>query len=312
MIIRSCFRACRRFLIGLAGDMGAAAVPAQCPSCLRRLEVRGRLCRRCCRRLRNELGGGCLMWRMTEPGAIPGRSVRVSAVGQLAGVWGRLIRAYKEDPDPQTAALLEPIWSGFVSARMSRDAGVGSVLVPVPMAPVRRRQRGFNPPEGLAMIAARITGRPVLSRALRRVRYMGPLRGKGARQRRDEMKDAFAPGPDAARISGARVVLVDDVATTGATLCAAAAALRGMGAGSGIRVWVLGRTPRPGVRGRRAQKGFSGGDGERDPACGGGTGGAAEGSPQEHEAGSVPGVLERRAAGRAQRGREPERCFVKS
>lgn len=208
------------------------------------------MCRRCARLLRAELEGGHPMWRSPERGAVPVRRMRCSAAGHLRGVWGRLVRAYKEDPDPQTAALVEPVWEALVAARARRDAETGVVLVPVPMAAVRRRQRGFNPPERLAAGASRITGRPVLAGALRRVRYQGPLRGKGAGQRRQEMENAFSPGPDASRISGARVVLIDDVATTGATLCAAAAALRAIGVGGPIRVWVLGRTPGPGARGR--------------------------------------------------------------
>ncbi len=269
MIVRRCLRVCCRFFARLISDMGAAAVPAQCPSCLGRVELKGRLCSRCARSLSAERGGRRLRWKTREKGASSFRTIRGTAAGELKGVWGRLIRAYKEDPDRQTAALVEPVWVGLVAARAERDAGAGVVLVPVPMAPVRRRQRGFNPPDRLAAMAAGITGRPAVYGALRRVRYRGPLRGKGAKQRRAEMEDAFGPGPEAARIFGSRVVLIDDVATTGATLGAAAVTLRAMGARGSIRVWVLGRTPRP-----------------------------VEDSSTRHEPGPDPGVRHRTSGGR--------------
>jgi predicted amidophosphoribosyltransferase len=97
-------------------------------------------------------------------------------------------------------------------------------LVPVPLHPARRRRRGFNQAERLARALSRRTGLPVadcLVRGGQNLRQVG----------RD--RPARLAGP-AGTVSArgrvpARAVLVDDVATTGATLAACAAALRAAG-----------------------------------------------------------------------------------
>lgn len=99
-----------------------------------------------------------------------------------------------------------------------------AVLVPVPPHPRRRRARGFDPAELIAAELARRTGLP-LWRALRRGRAPSRQLGASREARRDGANLHFAArGP-----APARVVLVDDVQTTGATLEACARALREAG-----------------------------------------------------------------------------------
>jgi predicted amidophosphoribosyltransferase len=101
----------------------------------------------------------------------------------------------------------------------------GTVLVPVPADPRRRRARGFDQAERLARALARRTGLPGQA-ALRRS-------GSDARQVGASRAARLAPGRLGVVASGAapaRAVLVDDVHTTGATLRACAAALRRTGA----------------------------------------------------------------------------------
>jgi ComF family protein len=100
-------------------------------------------------------------------------------------------------------------------------------LVPVPLHPRRMRQRGFNQAERLAAAIARRTGLGTdecLTRA-------GPARTQVGRDRGERL--AGVDGTVSLR-AGARAprraILVDDVVTTGATLAACAAALRGRGA----------------------------------------------------------------------------------
>jgi ComF family protein len=102
------------------------------------------------------------------------------------------------------------------------------LLVPVPLHWTRRWRRGFNQAEVLARAVGRSLAIPVAVGALRRVRATPPQQGDPEARRRN-VRDAFRvhrPG----RVAGRRVLLVDDVFTTGATANAAARALRSAGA----------------------------------------------------------------------------------
>lgn len=101
-------------------------------------------------------------------------------------------------------------------------------LVPVPLHPARRRERGFNQAELLARELARLLDAPLSTGALRRTRDTSSQVGTSTRaERLKNVREAFAPTDG---MDGATVVLVDDVTTTGATLLAAAQALLSAGA----------------------------------------------------------------------------------
>jgi ComF family protein len=97
-------------------------------------------------------------------------------------------------------------------------------LVPVPLHASRLRQRGFNQAEDLA----RNIGLPIVS-ALRRTRKTATQADLPAGRRHANVRDAFAPTRRARSLSGAVVVLIDDVSTTGATLESCARALKASG-----------------------------------------------------------------------------------
>ena len=105
------------------------------------------------------------------------------------------------------------------------------LLVPVPLHRWRLWSRGFNQAALLADELARLTGAPRDHHLLLRVKPTASLRGKGRKERERIVAGAFALAPDAkARAAGKHLVLVDDVHASGATLRAAARALRRSGA----------------------------------------------------------------------------------
>jgi len=103
------------------------------------------------------------------------------------------------------------------------------VLVPVPLHPRRRRERGFNQSEVLAEEIGRRCGWRVAPGALVRRKETAAQPGLSAAARRRNVAGAFAVRRPA-QIAGRVVVLVDDVVTTGATARACAQALRRAGA----------------------------------------------------------------------------------
>jgi ComF family protein len=105
-------------------------------------------------------------------------------------------------------------------------APLAQLVVPVPLHPRRLRQRGFSPAGLLARAVARQAGLPCNPVALRRLRDTPSQTGLDRRARRRNVRGAFEPRCAVP----ARVWLVDDVATTGATLAECARALRRAGA----------------------------------------------------------------------------------
>jgi ComF family protein len=114
-------------------------------------------------------------------------------------------------------------------------------VVALPLAPVRQRERGFNQAHEIACRVAREFGVP-LADALERVGGGPPQAGLSWPERARNVRGAFVARGN---VRGARIALVDDVMTTGATLAEAASTLLRAGA-AGVECWVVARTLRPG------------------------------------------------------------------
>jgi ComF family protein len=164
----------------------------------------------------------CARCRRLPPALDAGR-----AIGAYEGSLREIVHAFKYGGRRSIAGPL---------AALLRDAGRdvlegADLVVPVPLHPRRERARGFNQ---AAELAAGL-GVPVV-RALRRVRPTPPQAELPAGRRHANVRGAF----DRARrvlarrarfdVAGARVVLVDDVSTTGATLHECAVVLKAAGA----------------------------------------------------------------------------------
>lgn len=111
------------------------------------------------------------------------------------------------------------------------------LMIPVPLHRRRLWQRRFNQSALLARAIARDAGLPCLPDALRRKRHTVPQKGLSRSERHLNVRGAFAMRPrDADQIKGKRVMIVDDVFTSGATLNECARILKKAGA---AQVFVL-------------------------------------------------------------------------
>jgi ComF family protein len=111
-------------------------------------------------------------------------------------------------------------------------SGVDAV-VPVPLHPRKKREREFNQAEYLADAVGDAFAKPVWTRCIRRVKDTPTQTRLSREERMANLREAFVARGE---LKGKRVLLVDDVFTTGATLDACAKVLRVAGAAD---VWVL-------------------------------------------------------------------------
>ncbi len=120
-------------------------------------------------------------------------------------------------------------------ARLVAQAGhelwdAEAVLLPVPLHTSRQFSRRYNQSTELARALSRITGMAVEPRLVRRQRATRQQVGLSASARQRNVAGAFKAQPDvAARLNGRRVVIVDDVITTGSTVKAVTRALKSAG-----------------------------------------------------------------------------------
>jgi ComF family protein len=217
--------------LDLMGDLVAPSRCAACDSLVRRLAA---FCPACAATVEREpiAADARDVADAAEAGGdgdtveVPEEHAPIAAFGYGGAVAVAITRMkYDRRPD-----LARPLGHLFASALASRVTTLeGLLVVPVPLHPLRLAERGFNQSALLARHACARLGGDFAPRALVRVRDTDRQASLDRAGRLRNVEDAFlARRPE--RVQGRRVLLVDDVATTGATLRACAQALRNAGA----------------------------------------------------------------------------------
>ncbi|MDE2620350.1 MAG: ComF family protein [Sphingomonadales bacterium] len=217
--------------------------PPRCPLCGEGLAVHGGLCAGCwaalampgepaCPRCQRPFAAAVATGTICAPClAVPPKHAGIIAATLYNDTARRLVLAFKRGG----RITLAPMLGRMMAARLARvpdgAVGTGWVVVPVPLHRWRLWSRGFNQSALLAREIARQTGATLLVDGLVRTRMTPLLGGLGRTARARTLRGAIAVRPARKEeISGARIVLVDDVVTSGATTDACVRALRRAGA----------------------------------------------------------------------------------
>jgi ComF family protein len=150
----------------------------------------------------------------------------VVAWGIYGGALKRSLAAFKYDNHPELARPLGQ-WLGqsWLSSTAAKPSSL--VAVPIPLHPSKLKQRGFNQAELLAEIFCNWTNLPLARQGLERTVATTPQFGLSAKDRAENLEGAFDLGVDFRRqVPRKRVILIDDIYTTGATIRTAAEVLR--------------------------------------------------------------------------------------
>lgn len=229
----------------LGGGRGAAAAalafvyPPTCPGCQVLLGRHAGICGRCWSSLRfierpycevlgvpfsHDLGSGILS---ADAIANPPPFSRLRSAVVHDGLARTLVHGlkYRDRTD------LAPMMAGWMVRAGEALLSDCDAIVPVPLHRYRLLARKFNQASELARAIARQSGKPLLLGVLRRTRPTRQQIGLGANARRVNVQGAFSvTEAGRASLSGKRILLIDDVYTTGATVGAATRALRRGGA----------------------------------------------------------------------------------
>ncbi len=160
--------------------------------------------------------------------------LELRSVFRFEGVVKKAVHQLKYNNLRDIAAPL----GGFMADFLKSNSICSDLLVPVPLHKSRLRERGYNQSELLALTLHRLTGLPIFLDALKKVKPTPPQADStSVDARRLAVVDAFRCYNN---FKGRRVILIDDVATSGATLSACARALALAGA-SEVRALTLAR-----------------------------------------------------------------------
>ncbi|WP_212758191.1 ComF family protein [Usitatibacter palustris] len=151
----------------------------------------------------------------------------------------RLVKRFKFAGDLAVGAWLAARVVERVRAERRPD-----LLLPMPLAAARLRERGFNQAHELARIVGRALGIRFAAGATR-IRATAPQSGLDRPARERNLRGAFRVAGGVG-MQGRSIAIIDDVLTSGATASSLAVALKSAGA-ERVDAWVVARTPGPGA-----------------------------------------------------------------
>jgi ComF family protein len=215
--------------------------PPVCAGCRRHVSQPGVLCAECWPKLRllerpwcpvmgtpfvHDMGAGFLS---AEAIADPPPFDRARAAVAYSGVARRMVQGLKYQDRTDLAPWMAR-WMLRAGAELVAEA---DVIVPVPLHWRRFFRRQFNQSAELGRALSRLSGLPFAPSAVRRVKLTRQQVGLERHEREQNVRAAFrVPAEEEIRIAGRRVLLIDDVYTTGATVRAVTKALKKGGAGA--------------------------------------------------------------------------------
>ncbi|MGN0986717.1 MAG: ComF family protein [Otoolea sp.] len=205
----------------VCGEIVEAAEDLICPECIHKLkQVRQPTCRKCGKEVFSEQEEYCMdcsRHRRSFESGVAVFHYNEAARRSMAAIKYKNKREYL---DFYASAMA-------YRYRKTVEHWHAEVLIPVPVHPSRRRQRGFNQAEELARRLSRHWGIPVESRFLLRSRKTVPQRDLNPQERLRNLQEAFAV--DRSIPVPGSVILVDDIYTTGSTIEACTRVLKAAG-----------------------------------------------------------------------------------
>jgi ComF family protein len=150
--------------------------------------------------------------------------LRVRSYALYEGALARALLHLKYHPDRRLAGVM----GSWLAEVVARERWQADMVVAVPLDAARQRQRGYNQANLIASAMAQRAQLPFAEDALQRTRHTPSQVGLGPDERWENVEGAFRARGESVR--GRRVILVDDLCTTGATLSACARSMKSAGA----------------------------------------------------------------------------------
>lgn len=197
---------------------GAESFPF-CSSCLPEVKFAGRYCLKC-----NSSGADGLPCRCRRDGLLPGRFF---GLAWYEGAWRKLLLDLKYGGKSYLARSIGRLLGESLQGLGEWPAP--ELVTAIPLFPGKRRERGYNQAALLARRVGRELGVPYKP-LLVRVRSTLPQSSLSRQERRENVRGAFSC-IEGVRLRGERILLVDDIFTTGSTMGEASRVLKLAGAG---------------------------------------------------------------------------------